>query len=73
MSDRDETFEIDDVECIAESANGKSILCVIEDEEKWIPKHDRVLHDDSEVYEKGGKGKLVVFKWWAKKEGLTED
>lgn len=69
----DDTVEIKDVECIAESKNGKSILCVIDGEEKWVPKHDRVLHDDSEVYEKGHKGTLVLLKWWAKKEGLTED
>lgn len=38
-------------------------------EEKWIPKS--VVHDDSEVYELGNCGDVVVAEWWAEKEGLA--
>lgn len=34
----------------------------------WLPKS--VVHDDSEVYEIGHEGKLVVKEWFAEKEGL---
>ena len=34
----------------------------------WVPKS--VIHDDSEVYELGHEGKLVVQEWFAEKEGL---
>lgn len=39
--------------------------------ETWIPLS--VVHDDSELYDDsapGGSGELVVFKWFAEKEGL---
>ena len=36
--------------------------------DRHIPKS--VLHDDSEVYESGTEGELVVMRWWAQKEGL---
>jgi len=32
----------------------------------WIPK--RAIHDDSEVYEIGTSGTLVVFDWFAENE-----
>jgi hypothetical protein len=46
-------------------------LCVKLDtgEETWIPKS--VIHDDSEVYEDGGEGTVVVHQWWAEKNGLA--
>ena len=54
------------VECITE--NPKSIvlkdLC---DKEFCIPKS--VIHDDSEVWKFGDKGRLIVKTWWAEKEG----
>lgn len=34
---------------------------------RWVPKSQ--IHDDSEVFEKGHEGKLVVKKWLAEKEG----
>lgn len=33
---------------------------------KWIPKS--VVHDDSECYKAGQKGKLIVAEWWAEKQ-----
>jgi hypothetical protein len=32
----------------------------------WVPKS--VLHDDSEVYQKGDEGTLIVLEWFALKE-----
>lgn len=36
----------------------------------WIPK--ACLHDDSEVYEVGHEGNVVVLEWWADKEGFSD-
>lgn len=36
----------------------------------WVPKS--VIHDDSEVFETGHSGKLVLKMWFALKEGLAE-
>jgi hypothetical protein len=62
-----DTVEIHDVFVEAETA--KAILCVIENEEFWVPKSQ--IHDNSEVYEKGQDGTLIVTSWWAEKEGLA--
>jgi len=65
----DDTVSLDDVECIRET--NSAILCRIGDKRKrevWIPQSQ--VHDDSEVYAKGHKGKLVVTQWFAEQEGL---
>jgi len=36
----------------------------------WIPKSQ--IHEDSEVFEDGGEGVIVVSAWFAKKSGLGE-
>jgi len=36
-----------------------------------VPK--RVVHDDSEVWELGHEGNLIVFRWWAEDEELVVD
>lgn len=63
-----EVVEIDHVRCYKET--DKAILVEIDDsgEEKWIPKS--VISDDSEVYERGTEGTLVVHEWFAEREGL---
>ena len=33
----------------------------------WVPKS--VVHDDSEVYDEGQHGTLLIQEWWAEKEG----
>lgn len=38
-------------------------------DEPWIPKSQ--IHDDSEVYEEGHEGDVVVTTWWAEKNGLA--
>jgi len=52
-------------------ATDKALLVSLDElgEEKWIP--IAVIHDDSEVYEEGHEGEVVVASWWAEKEGLT--
>lgn len=48
-----------------------ALLVEFEDEDQddvWIPRSQ--IHDDSEVYEQGHTGDVVVTTWWAEKEGL---
>lgn len=61
-----EVVEFDDVACTHET--DKAILCTIDGKEHWIPKSQ--VNDDSEVYENGGSGKLVITEWIAKERGL---
>ena len=50
--------------------SGKALLCKIEgDVEAWIPKSQ--IDDDSEVYEEGHEGTLVISLWIAEKKGLA--
>lgn len=48
----------------------KALLCKSDKREEWVPKS--AIHDDSEVYKLGHKGKLVVFEWFAAKEGWID-
>ena len=63
----EDPVEITDVTCTRETE--KALLCVIEQEDVWIPKSQ--VTDDSEVYAKGHAGTLVVTAWIAKQKGLT--
>jgi hypothetical protein len=68
-SERFEPVTIHDAVCKAESE--KAILVSFPDtdaDDCWIPKSQ--LDDDSEVFEKGGSGKLVIPRWLAQKAGL---
>lgn len=47
----------------------KALLCLIDGEEVWIPQSQ--ITDDSEVYEVGGEGKLVITAWFAGQKGLS--
>ena len=68
MTDYEEKAEFDDVVC--EQSTDKAILCVFEDGTKhWIPNSQ--VDDDSEVYEHGHEGKLVVSLWIAEQKGLV--
>lgn len=69
--DADERFEPFEhptqVVCI--KATDKAIL-VREygtDKQTWVPKS--VIHDNSEVYDEGHEGSLVVFNWFAEENG----
>lgn len=72
-------YDIEDVEVLAESSNGKSILASAECEEFegddshkdankcWVPK--KQITEDSEVYKMGTSGTLIVTEWLAKERG----
>lgn len=50
--------------------SGKALLCKIEEDvEVWIPKSQ--IHDDSEVYEEGHEGTLVIPLWLAEAKDLA--
>ena len=66
--DPETVFVVRDAECIAETAAAIRVRAGDLAQDIWIPKS--VLHDDSEVYESGTEGELVVMRWWAQKEGL---
>lgn len=55
------------VRCIRETAH--AILCVIDGRDVWIPQSQ--VHDNSEVFEQGHEGKLVITAWCAEQKGLA--
>lgn len=61
------TVSIDDVEAVRETEN--ALLCNIGGEEVWIPKSQ--IHDDSEVFEEGHSGTLVIPEWLATEKKLV--
>lgn len=64
--DRDDRVEVPDTKAIGETE--KALLIRFDDgEEEWVPKSQ--VTDDSEVWERGHEGKLVVTFWWADKAG----
>lgn len=50
---------------VAKGESARALLCMIENEEFWVPKS--VIHDDSEVYRQGDAGTLALQEWWAEK------
>ncbi len=62
-----ETVEFEDVECIAETP--VAIRVDIDGEKYWIPQSQ--VHDDSEVWRLGQKGKLVITRWIAEQKNLV--
>ena len=61
-----EVAEFEGAVAIKETA--KALLCRINGTEHWVPKSQ--IDDDSEVYEEGGEGKLVVNMWWCERNGI---
>ena len=47
----------------------KAILISYADHQYWIPKSQ--IHDDSEVYEAGTDGTLIIPRWLAEEKGLV--
>ena len=47
---------------------GLAILVEIEGEQYWLPKSQ--IDDDSEVYEHGTSGTLIISAWLAQQKGL---
>ncbi len=59
------TFE----DCKCDRDTPQAILVSgIESHEIWIPKSQ--VDDDSEVYQSGTEGKLIISEWIAEKKGL---
>lgn len=55
--------------CRAIKATKKAVLVEIpRRDDRWIPKS--CIHDNSEVFRENTSGTLVVFEWWAEKEGM---
>jgi len=60
-----------------EIGNGKctrctklAILVVMSNgDEVWMPRS--VIHDNSEVYDDGHDGKIIVHEWWAEERGYA--
>ncbi len=61
------TVTIEGVRCTR--ASSKAILVVVDGAEHWIPQSQ--IHDDSEVYQLGDEGKLVITQWIAEQKGLV--
>jgi len=70
VRDEDDNSDVTIDDVTATRATGKALLCCIGGEDTWIPQS--VITDDSEVYETGHAGKLIVKGWFARKEGLGE-
>lgn len=63
-----EVFEVEDAKCTAETAKAVLVEHSIFDGGKaWIPKSQ--ISNDSEVFEKGTDGLLIVSKWLAEQNG----
>jgi hypothetical protein len=71
MSWTDEADIVRFDDCTAVHATPKALLVSIPElgDEIWIPRS--VVHDDSEVFESGHEGELVIKEWWAREEGLA--
>jgi len=59
----------EDAKC--KHATDVAILVSIDGDDYWVP--SSMVHDDSEVFEKGHEGNLIITKWIAKKLDLWED
>jgi hypothetical protein len=59
--------EIEDVEVLRDT--GKALLCRINEREIWIPQSQ--IDDDSEVYQEGDSGTLIVSEWIALEKKLV--
>lgn len=62
-----EPVSIDDAKAVAET--DLALLVVIDEKKYWIPKSQ--IKDDSEVYEMGGEGTLVIPRWLAEEKRLA--
>lgn len=63
----DETFEIDNVKCVAET--DAAIQCLIDGEVVWIPNSQ--VAENSEVLEEGDEGTLIITMWLARERSLV--
>jgi hypothetical protein len=66
MPEFKERICIDDVTILR--TTDMALLCEIDGSEYWIPQSQ--IDDDSEVWEEGDEGMLVISKWIADQKGL---
>lgn len=66
MTDFANKVSFENVRAIRDS--GKALLCVIDGAEVWVP-HSQI-DDDSQVYQAGHEGTLVISEWLATAKGL---
>ena len=69
-----EEYELDekavcheDVVCEKKSKGSALLINFGDDEKDWVPCSQ--VHDDSEVYDEGHRGRLVITRWIAEKNG----
>lgn len=67
MTDFHTKVKLDDVRAIKET--DAALLCDINGEEIWIPKSQ--IDDDSEVWQEGDDGVLIISEFIAEKKGLA--
>ena len=58
---------IEDVTCVAETEKAICVEGPLLDEALWVPQSQ--VDEDSEVWERGQSGDLLVTEWWARKQG----
>ena len=61
------TYSVENAEAIRETSAALLVSAPEFVQPTWIPKS--MIHDDSEVYETGTDGTLIVFEWLAKEKG----
>lgn len=54
--------------CFIKRETDKAILCDFGDKECWIPLSQ--VDDDSEIWQAGEEGTIIVSEWIAKEKGL---
>jgi len=57
-----------ELNCIVEAETDKALLCNFGDKKEWIPLSQ--VDDDSEVYQTGDEGVLIISEWIATQKGL---
>jgi len=69
MLSRDECVRVNDCHCLKISDSGKAILVKLPTGEKhWIPVSQ--VHEDSEVWNEGDEGSLVLSEWICAQKGI---
>lgn len=69
MADFKNKATFPDCRAIKESKSGEALLVAVDGKEVWIPQSQ--IDDDSEVFEVGNRGELVVSQWIAEQKGLV--
>lgn len=56
-------------QAVALRATASALLVRIDDKEHWIPQSQ--IDDDSEIWEAGQEGEIVLSQWIAEQKGLV--